>query len=436
MRSMQAGAKGVNAGIGNVEQRTITVLTRRLVPLLVLCYFVAYLDRVNISFAALTMNRDLGLSSAAFGLGAGLFFIPYFLFEVPSNLILARMGARRWIARIMFSWGIVSACMALVSGATGFYALRVLLGIAEAGFFPGIVFYLTLWFPQQYRAHITGLFMVAAPLSTVVGAPLSALLLGLDGLLGLHGWQWLFVIEAIPAVLLSFVVWRYLPDSPAQASWLNAESRTWLTRTLDDEVRAVASRASLLSVLFHPRVTLLSAIYFGAAATNYGLSFFLPQIVKEFGFSILATGLISAFPYAAAVVAMVLWSRHSDHTGERRLHTAIPLALAALGLLFSTLSSDPLARIAALTLAGIGIFSGLPVFWTMPSAMVSGSAAAGAIAFINAVGNLAGFAGPYAMGWIHGQTGDYRAGLRLLALAGFLVAALVMTISRKNAVST
>ena len=274
----------------DVEQRTMARVARRLVPFLILCYFIAYLDRVNVGFAALEMNKDLGLTASAFGFGAGIFFLAYFVFEVPSNLMLARFGARRWIARIMFTWGLLSGVMAFVTGATGFYVVRVLLGAAEAGFFPGMIFFLTLWFPAKYRARIIGYFMAAIPLSTVIGAPVSGALLGLNGVFGLRGWQWLFILEAVPALILSVVVLMYLTDKPADATWLAADERRWLVDRLaaEERQRVTARHFSVAQALLNPRVLALSLVYFGAVATNYGLSFFLPQIVKAFGLSNLA----------------------------------------------------------------------------------------------------------------------------------------------------
>src|SRR6195256_2032314 len=299
-----------------IEIRTIAKVTRRIVPFLVVCYFVAYLDRVNVGFAALAMNQDLGLSQTAFGLGAGIFFIAYFMFEVPSNLLLQRFGARKWIARIMLSWGILSGTMAFIPAiarATGlgnentFYLLRVLLGAAEAGFFPGIIFYLTLWFPAEYRARIVGYFMAAIPLSTVIGAPISGVLLYLHGGLGLAGWQWLFIIEAVPAIILAFVVFFYLTDRPAGAAWLAPDERAWLAErlALEQRQRQAVRDYSVAEALVNPRVLGLSLVYFGAVATNYGLSFFLPQSVKAFGVSNFQAGLVAALPYVVGLVRVV-----------------------------------------------------------------------------------------------------------------------------------
>jgi ACS family tartrate transporter-like MFS transporter len=426
MKTVVTGA----AGMEPLEQRTIAKVSARLVPFLIVCYFVAYLDRVNVSFAALTMNKDLGLSASAFGFGAGIFFLAYFLFEVPSNLFLERVGARKWIARIMFTWGVLSGGMAFIGGETGFYVVRVLLGIAEAGFFPGIIFYLTLWFPAVYRARIVGYFMAAIPLSTVIGAPVSGLLLALDGFLGLKGWQWLFVLEAAPALILSVVVFFYLTDRPADATWLAPDERGWLVARLEDErlQRETVRRYSVREALLNPKVLALSLVYFGAVATNYGLSFFLPQIVKAFGISNLQAGVVAALPYVVGLVSIVFWGRRSDRKLERRFHLAFPLFVASAGIAISTALDDPTMKMAALSVAGFGIFGCLPVFWTFPAAFLSGAAAAGGIALINSIGNLAGFAGPYAMGSIKDMTGSYTGGLLSLSAVGLIAMAIVLAL--------
>src|SRR5256714_2003362 len=426
-----------------LEVPTIAKVSKRLVPFLIVCYFVAYLDRVNVGFAALTMNQDLGLSQTAFGFGAGIFFIAYFIFEVPSNLLLERFGARKWIARIMLSWGILSGAMAFIPSigrATGlgneysFYLLRVLLGAAEAGFFPGIIFYLTLWFPAEYRARIVGYFMAAIPLSTVIGAPISGALLYLHGGLGLAGWQWLFIIEAVPAILLSGVVFFYLTDRPAEAAWLAPDERNWLAGRLETERRHRESVHSytVMQSLVNPRVIGLSLVYFGAVATNYGLSFFLPQIVKAFGLNAFLTTLVSAAPYVVGVIAMVWWGRRSDRLVERRFHAAFPLFVAAVGIAASTALDDPTLKMLALCVAGFGIFACLPVFWTLPTAFLSGAAAAAGIAVINSIGNLAGFAGPFAMGWIKDTTGSYAGGLLLLAGLGVVAMGIVLMLGHDD----
>ncbi len=415
----------------DLETRTIARVTARLVPFLILCYFVAYLDRVNVGFAGLTMKKDLNLTETAYGIGAGIFFLSYFVFEVPSNLFLERFGARKWIARIMFSWGLLSGLMAFIphiSAATGFsttsvfYTIRILLGIAEAGFFPGIIFYLTTWFPSVYRGRIIGYFMAAIPLSSVIGSPISGWLLNLDGVTGLSGWQWLFIIEAVPALLLSVVVFFYLTDRPADAQWLPLEGRTWLAKRLKDEheVRTAAKHFSVLQALGDTRVLLLAFVYFGAVASNYSLGFFLPQIVKDFGLSFGWTGVVAAIPYVAGVVGMVYWGRHSDRTGERREHTALAALVAGGGIVASTLIDDPTGKMIAFTIGGFGIFAVLPVFWTLPTTFLSGTAAAGGIAIINSIGNLSGFAGPFVMGKMKDATGSYTVGLLAVAATVFL----------------
>jgi MFS transporter, ACS family, tartrate transporter len=429
--------------MNTLETTTLAKVTKRLVPFLIVCYFVAYLDRVNVGFAALTMNQDLGLSQTAFGFGAGIFFLAYFIFEVPSNLLLERFGARKWIARIMLSWGLLSGLMAFIpdiSRATGmgnentFYLIRVLLGAAEAGFFPGIIFYLTLWFPAVYRARIVGYFMAAIPLSTVIGAPISGLLLTLHGAGGLAGWQWLFIIEAVPAIILSGFVFFYLTDRPKDAAWLAADERDWLAErlTLEQKQREAVQEYTVGQALVNPHVIGLSLVYFGAVATNYGLGFFLPQIVKAFGLTTFMTTVVSAAPYAVGTIAMVLWGLRSDHVGERRWHTGIPLFIAAAGIAASTVLDDPTLKMIAFCVAGFGIFACLPVFWTLPTAFLSGAAAAAGIAVINSIGNLAGFAGPFAMGWIKDHTGSYTGGLLLLAGLGIIAMGIVLSLSHND----
>ncbi|MFM0337154.1 MFS transporter [Paraburkholderia fungorum] len=420
-----------------IEARTMTRVTVRLVPFLIVCYFIAYLDRVNVGFAALQMNKALGLSASAFGFGAGIFFIAYFFFEVPSNLLLERFGARRWIARIMFTWGILAGAMAYIpdiarftgmSAAHVFYTLRILLGVAEAGFFPGIIFLLTLWFPAAYRGRVVGYFMAAIPLSTVIGGPISGLLLSMDGHGGLAGWQWVYLIEALPALLLSFAVLFYLTDKPADASWLAADEREWLVARQAQERahRESVRKFSVKEALFNPRVLAVALIYFGANATNYGLSFFLPQIVKSFGLTNVQTGFVTSLPYIVGVISMLFWGRHSDRKLERKWHVAIALLVAAGGIAAAAGLDDPVQKMIALSIAGFGIFGCLPVIWTLPAAFLSGAAAAGGIAAVNSLGNLAGFFGPYAMGWIKDSTGGFGAGLLCLSGAGLVGVAAVL----------
>jgi MFS transporter, ACS family, tartrate transporter len=401
-----------------LETSTIRAISLRLIPFLVLAYFFSYLDRVNLGFAALTMNAELKFSPTIFAWGAGIFFIGYFIFEVPSNLALEKFGASRWIARIMVTWGIISALMALVSGVWSFYALRFLLGVAEAGFFPGIILYLTYWYPAKYRARFLAAFAIAVPVSTVIGAPISGLLLGLDGAMGLKGWQWLFVIEGIPSVVLGVVSWFYLTDRPAMADWLTAEQKAWLSSKLEGEIAAkqAAAHLTLGQALASPKVITLSLIYFGFVGALYGMQFWLPQIVKAFGFSNAQTGFVTAVPYLFGTVAMVFWARHSDATHERVAHVGLPLLLTAAALAVCGYLDNPYVTMVALVVAAIGTFCTFALFWTLPTAWLSGSAAAGAIALINSIGNLAGFGGPYLIGWVKQATGSTSTGLLVLAV--------------------
>jgi MFS transporter, ACS family, tartrate transporter len=414
-------------GKSDLETSTIRAISWRLIPFLVLAYFLSYLDRVNLGFAALTMNKELNFSPTVFSWGAGIFFIGYFLFEVPSNLALEKFGASRWIARIMITWGIISALMAVVSGVWSFYGVRFLLGVAEAGFFPGIILYLTYWYPAEYRARFLAAFAIAVPVSTVIGAPVSGLLLGLDGAMGLQGWQWLFIIEGVPSVLLGIVTWFYLTDRPAKADWLSAEQKVWLAAKLENEVAAkqAATHLTLGQALSSPKVIALSLVYFGFVAALYGMQFWLPTIVKAFGFSNAQTGFVIAVPYLFGTIAMILWARHSDATRERVMHVGAPLLLTGAALGVCGYVTDPMTTMVVLTVAAIGVFCTFGVFWTLPTAWLSGTAAAGAIALINSIGNLAGFAGPYLIGWVKETTGSTSTGLLVLAILPLLGGLLV-----------
>jgi D-galactonate transporter len=415
--SQSATLASVTAG-SDIETSTIRAISWRLIPFLVLAYLFSYLDRVNLGFSALTMNEELKFTPLNFAWGAGMFFIGYFIFEVPSNLALEKFGASRWIARIMVTWGIISALMAAVSGVWSFYTLRFLLGVAEAGFFPGIILYLTYWYPAQYRARFLAAFAVAVPISTVIGAPISGLLLGLDGVWGLKGWQWLFIIEGLPSVLLGIVTWFYLTDRPEHATWLTAQQKAWLASRLNAEVAAkqAAKHMTLREALTSPKVIMLSLIYFCFVAALYGMQFWLPQIVKAFGLTNAQTGFVTAIPYLFGTVAMILWARRSDFTRERVFHVGAPFFLIALALGASAYITDPTMTMVVLTLAAIGIFCIFGVFWTLPTAWLSGTAAAGAIALINSIGNLAGFGGPYLIGWVKDATGSTSTGLLVLAV--------------------
>ena len=415
-----------------MEAQVMRKVAWRIIPFVMLLYFIAYIDRVNIGFSALTMNADLGLSPSVFGFGAGIFFWGYFLFEVPSNVILARVGARLWIARVMVSWGLVSGAMAFVWDANSFYVMRFLLGAAEAGFFPGIIFYLSAWFPAHRRSAMTSLFMAAAPISVILGSPVSAALLELNGLWGLRGWQWLFILEAAPAVVLGVVTAFYLTDRPEQASWLHPDERDWLVATMAAEQaqKSGTSRHSLWSGLLDLRVLALALVYFGTSAGLYTLGIWAPQIIKSMGLSNTQVGWVNAVPPLVAVAAMYAWSWHSDRHNERTWHVAIMATVAAIGLVLAGMASSAVAVVAALTLVNIGISAAKPPLWSMPTLFLSGTAAATGIATINAIGNLGGFVGPAMIGLIKDQTGSFAGGLYFVA--GLLVfsALLVVVLSR------
>ena len=397
----------------------------RLIPFLFLLYVVAYLDRVNVGFAALDMNRDLGFSAAVYGFGAGIFFVSYTLLEVPSNLMLARLGARVWIARIMVTWGVASVAMAMVDSAATFYGLRFVLGAAEAGFFPGLLYYLTHWFPARERGRAVALFMTATAMAGVIGAPMSSALLRLDGFAGLHGWQWLFIAEGVPAILLAPVVLWRLPERPGQAAWLTPEERAALSREMAaDEARAAGAHVTLGPALRSGRLWALSLLYFCLVLAFYGVSFWLPQIVQAAGDLGSATVvLVSAIPYMVAAVGMVVVGISSDRSGERRWHVAVPAMVGAGGFLLAVAvsASVPLSLV-ALSIAALGIWGALGPFWTLPPAFLRGTAAAGGIAVINSVGNVGGFVGPFVVGWLREATGSFSSGLVLLA-GGLLVGA-------------
>jgi len=416
-----------------LEKRTIAKVTWRLVPFLIVCYFVSFLDRVNLGYAGPAIIKQFSFSPSVFGLGAGIFFIGYFVFEVPSNILLDKFGARRWIARIMVTWGLVSGATAFMQGENSFYAIRFILGVAEAGFFPGIILYLTYWFPAAYRARMVGLFMVAIPISSVIGAPVSQWVLTLDGLAGLAGWQWLFIIEAAPSIILAAVVLGYLTDKPMQAAWLEPDERKWLTDTLEEERRHRESvkKFGLLEALLNPRVILLSLVYFGDVAALYGIGFWLPQILGPMKLAPAAYIGALAIPYAVGAVGMVLWVRRSDRTGERKLHTALPAFVACLGLALLPFVSDPVLTIGALSIAALGIFAMLPVFWTLPTAFLTGTAAAGGIALVNSIGNLSGYVGPQIVGIIKQETGGYDWGLWFLAACAALAGVIVLLLGHR-----
>jgi len=418
--------------ISNLERDALRRTTLRILPLLMLCYFFAYLDRVNLSFASLQMNQALGLTSAAYGLGAGLFFLTYCICEVPSNLLLSRLGATRWIARIMFTLGLCAAAMAFVQGRTSFYVIRLLLGAAEAGFYPGILFFLTLWFPAAYRGRILAMFIAAIPVSGIIGAPLSGLLLSMDKMAGLAGWQWVYLLEALPAIVLAPVVMLRLQDGPAQAPWLPDAEREWLVGQLGSERREVERRRSysVRQSLTSPRVLLLALVYFSNVCLLNSITFFLPQIVKGFGLSNLQTGAIVAIPSVLALVALLLWGRHSDRRKERYGHAALANFVGGASLLVSVLVKDPSLRIAAISVAFAGTLAFTAPFWSIPGTFLSGAAAAGGIAAISALGVIGGFLSPWFTGLMKDALGDFRAGLGVIALLAMAAAALMFLAGR------
>jgi ACS family tartrate transporter-like MFS transporter len=414
------------------EKRIVAKITYRLIPFLCACFMAAFLDRVNVGFAKEQLIADLGLSNAIYGLGAGIFFVGYFLFEVPSNLILARVGARLWIARIMIVWGFISACMVLARGPTSFYALRFLLGAAEAGFFPGVIFYMTQWFPARYRSRTVAVFMTAAVVSNIVGSPLSGFLLELDGVIGLRGYHWLFLVEAIPSIVLGVLVFMRLPRSPRDAKWLLPEELDWLEARLaaEREEMQATNTLTLKEAFTDRRVLLLCFVYFSQVIGGYGLDFFQPTLVK-LAFPAATpklVGLINAVPPFVAAFVMNLHGQSSDRRQERRWHFAAAVWCAAGGLVLASLHLPPVFALFALTLAVSGRWSAVAPFWGLSTAFLSGTAAAGAIALINSVGNLGGFAGPYVMGWLKDATGDYRVGLQILGAAMFVGGCLALVV--------
>ena len=417
--------------LSQTERALFSRAARRIIPVMILLYTISFLDRVNVGFAALTMNADLGFTPEIFGWGVGIFFIGYFIFEVPSNVVIEKVGARLWICRIMLTWGLISGAMAFISTPTSFYVLRFLLGAAEAGFAPGMILYLTYWFPAEQRARLYGTYFVAIPLASIIGAPLSSWLLTFHGLLGLQGWQWLFIIEAVPALLAGVAILWLLPDGPHKAKWLAADEKQTIADCLrrDRERTHVDAQHALWPALRDPRVLLMCLIYFTIVIGLYGISFWLPQMVNQQGFTKLETGWIVAAVYVVAAIAMPLWGRSSDRAQERIWHTAIPCLVGAAGFIGGAWFGSAPLIIASLGLAAIGTYVSIVPFWALPSVFLSGTAAAGGIALINSIGNLGGFAGPYLVGLVKGMTQSYTSGI--LALAASLVLAAVLTLAMR-----
>lgn len=424
----------------DVQARIIRKVAVRLIPFLAVALVFNYLDRSNIAFAKLTMSEDLGLSETAYGLASGLFFVGYVIFEVPSNLALVRFGARRWIARIMVTWGLIATGFAFVNSETTLYIGRILLGIAEAGFFPGIMLYLTWWFPRAVRVRLMGLFFIAVPVSAALGAPVSgAIIQYMHGFLGLDGWRVMFLIEGAPTVALGIAAWFYLTDRPRQAKWLSPDEREWLHSTMAAEHSATAEggHTSVRQSLRDARVWILGLVYFGLGYGLLALSFFLPTIVAGFAksfnttFSIFESALIVAIPFALGAIAVVIWSRHSDKTGERIWHVVLPTLLAAITIPVALYMDSPASAMAVICLTAIGIFAAFPVFWYLPSTFLTGAAAATGIAVVNTMGAVSGFVAPYITGWLLDLTGTSKAGLWVIGVVMFASASLLLVFHRR-----
>ena len=434
--STQSGAadSGVSglSGPEAVLRSAVRKAALRFVPLLTIAYLFNYLDRTALGFAALTMNKQLGLSPSQFGLAAGIFFLGYSTFEIPSNLMLYRVGARRWLARIMISWGLVSTAMIFVVGPNSFYALRLLLGIAEAGFFPGVTFFLAAWFPIQYRTRMLAWFLIGIPLSSLLGGPICALLLQMEGIWGLAGWQWLFIGVSLPCIPLGLLTLRWLADRPASATWLTADERDALDRTLASEVRE-RSPVSWLAALRDARVLILAVIQFGFTLASYGIGIFLPLILKEYQLTNWAIGWFSAIPYLFASAGMILWARHVDQKGRRIVNLAIACLLGGAGLVAPVVSGSLAIGLMGFSAALVGVTAARAIFWSIPTRFLTGVAAAGGLAFINSIGTVGGFVGPFMMGWLKEFSGSYIVGLT--AMAAIMIAAMIASMSLKLVVS-
>jgi len=411
-----------------IQESALKKATWRLVPILTLGYLFSYLDRTCIGFAGLTMKQDLGLTNTEFGAAAAWFFASYMLCEVPSNMALYRFGARRWIARIMISWGLVSAAMALVSGPWSLNGMRFLLGIAEAGFFPGVTFYLAAWFPREYRTRILAWFLVAVPLSSLVGAPLCGLLLEMDGILGLAGWQWMFIMVSLPATVLGFVVLKMIPDKPDDASWLTREEADAVIAMRATETHDRA-KSTLLGALSDRRIILLAVVQFGFTLAAYGVSIWLPLIIQEYHLSSLTIGFLAAIPYIFATAGMLLWARHVDRTGKKIGNMVLCLGLATIGLAAYLFSGSLVISLIDLTLALVGVTAARGIFWAIPPRILTGAGAAAGLAFINSIGTFGGFVGPYMMGVFKDATGGFTTGI--MAMAGVMVITTALAASLK-----
>jgi len=416
------------ARVDSLLQGAVQKAALRFVPLLTIAYLFNYLDRTSLGFAALTMNQQLGLTASQFGLAAGIFFVGYSLFEIPSNLLLYRFGARRWLARIMISWGLVSAATAFVVGPHSFYGLRLLLGITEAGFFPGVTFFLAAWFPAQYRTRMLAWFLIGIPLSSLIGGPVCGMLLQMDGIWGLKGWQWLFLMVSLPCIPLGFATLKLLSDSPQSAPWLTGDEQNALVGVLASEVRE-RPHTSLWAALKDARVLICTAIQFGFTLGSYGIGIWLPLMLKEYHLTNLAIGWITAIPYLFASVGMILWARYVDEKGRRIVNLALACLLGGLGLLAPIVSGSATLAVIGFSLALIGVTAARAIFWTIPTRFLTGVAAAGGLAFINSIATIGGFVGPSMMGWLKEFSGSYVVGL--LAVAAIMVAATLAALSLK-----
>jgi MFS transporter, ACS family, tartrate transporter len=427
-QSVPGDRDGTHEASDLVLQSAVAKAAFRFVPLLTIAYLFNYLDRTSLGFAALTMNQQLGLTPSQFGFAAGIFFLGYSLCEIPSNILLYRIGARRWIARIMISWGLVSAATAFVVGPHSFYAVRLLLGVAEAGFFPGVTFFLAAWFPAQYRTRMLAWFLIGIPLSSLIGGPVCGMLLQMDGLLGLRGWQWLFLMVSLPCIPLGLATLKLLADRPQAAAWLTLEERDALDHVLVSEVRE-RPHTSLGAALKDARVLICTAIQFGFTLGSYGIGIWLPLMLKEYHLSNLAIGWITAIPYLFASVGMIVWARFVDEKGSRIVNLALACLLGGLGLLAPILSGSATIAVIGFSLALIGVTAARAIFWTIPTRFLTGIAAAGGLAFINSIATVGGFVGPSMMGWLKEFSGSYVIGL--LALAAIMVAAMAASLSLK-----
>lgn len=412
-----------------LEQTTLRKITWRIVPYVILVYFIGFFDRINIGFAALTMNQDLGFSDTVFGLGAGLFFLGYFITDVPSNIILQKVGPRIWLARILISWSVITWFMMHVETATEFYVIRFLLGVAEAGSFSGIILYLSTWFPIKKRAQVIALFMAAAPLSSMIGSPLAGTILSMHGAFGLKGWQLMFLICTVAAGIVGVFTLFYVNDRPEKNKWLTQEETTWLIDTLaaEKQNQAAGVKTSIWKGLTDIRVLTLAVVYFGTSAGLYSLNIWSPQFIKSFGLSTMQIGFANAIPPAMAAITMILWARHSDKTKERTWHVIGACLFACVGFVLAGMANSLVIAIIALIIANMGISSCKPPLWSIPSLFLSGPAAAAGLAAINAIGNLGGFAGPTIIGWLKQTTGDFS--IALYCVAGMLVVSAVLTLS-------